>query len=72
MEEEYRGWRVVEGPGTEDTDESEIPPEEDLGVEKDQIEGEPGPLGPAPGEIPEHDGPLPIVGTDGLWPAKEE
>ena len=67
--EEDRGWRVVEGPGTQDVDESEIPPEEEL---RDEYEGEPGPLGPAPGEIPEHDGPLPIVGTDGLWPAEGE
>ena len=63
MEDEYRGWRVVEGPGTEDADEQEIPPEEDLGNEPA--------VGPAAGEIPEHDGPVPIIGTDGLWPAKD-
>jgi hypothetical protein len=80
-EEEYRGWRVVEGPGTEDVDENVGPRDRDLGeppvlgagygASTGGVEGEPGPPGPAPGEIPEHTGPLPIVGIEGLAPAHE-
>lgn len=82
FEGEYRGWRVVEGPGTEDMDEPVIPPERDLGeppvlgagygASTGGVEGEPGPPGPAPGEIPEHTGPVPIVGIEGLASAIEE
>lgn len=82
MTDEDHGWHVVEGPGTEDIDEDEAPEGRELGKEPalgagygastGGVEGEPGPPGPAPGEIPEHTGPLPIIGTDELFPAKEE
>ena len=81
-EEDDRGWRVVEGPGTETTDEDIGPRGRDLGKEPvlgagygastGGVEGEPGPPGPAPGEIPEHTGPLAIEGTDELFPAEEQ
>ena len=80
--EEEQGWRVVEGPGTESTDEDVGPQGRDLGKEPalgagygastGGLEGEPGLPGPAPGEIAEHTGPLPIEGTDELFPAEEE
>lgn len=76
------GWRVVAGPGTESTDEDEGPHGRDLGKEPvlgagygastGGVDGEPGPPGPALGEIPEHDGPLPIMGTDGLYPTEAD
>ena len=82
LEEIDRGWRVVEGPGTETTDEDIGPGGRDLGKEPvlgagygastGGVEGEPGPPGPALGEIPEHTGPLAIKGTDELFPAREE
>ncbi|MHB0913439.1 MAG: hypothetical protein ACYC2Y_08335 [Armatimonadota bacterium] len=66
------GWRVVEGPGTKE------PPERDLGKEPvtgagygastGGVEGEPGPPGPAEGEIPEHTGPNPVPGIERLHP----
>lgn len=81
-EEEGRGWRVVEGPGTESTNEDIGPRGRDLGKEPvlgagygastGGVEGEPGLPGPAPGEIPEHTGPLPIEGIQGLATAEEE
>jgi len=82
LEEIDRGWRVVEGPGTETTDEDIGPGGRDLGKEPvlgagygastGGVEGEPGPPGPAPGEIPEHTGPLAIEGTGELFPVQEE
>lgn len=73
-QEEWQGWRVVEGPGTETTDEDVGPSGRDLGKEPavgagygastGGVEGEPGLPGPAPGEIPEHTGPLAIEGID--------
>ena len=81
-QEEYRGWRVVEGPGTEDADEDTGPTGRDLGeppvlgagygASTGGVEGEPGLPGPALDEIPEHTGPLPVVGIEGLATASEE
>lgn len=81
-EEEGPGWRVVEGPGTETTDEDIGPQGRDLGKEPvlgagygastGGVEGEPGLPGPAPGEIAEHTGPLAIEGIDELFPAEED
>lgn len=80
--EEDRGWRVVEGPGTETTDEDIGPQGRDLGKEPvlgagygastGGVDGEPGPPGMAEGEIPEHTGPNAIAGITGLYPAKDE
>jgi len=74
---EESGWRVVEGPGTEDTAGPEGPEERDLGkppvpgagygASTGGVGGEPGMPGPAPGEIPEHTGPLPIGGERGSY-----
>ena len=79
--DEEQGWRVIEGPGTETTDEDIGPQDRDLGKEPvlgagygastGGVEGEPGLPGPAPGEIPEHTGPLPIEGIDLLFPAED-
>lgn len=59
-DEEYRGWRVVEGPGTETTDKDEVPPTSEADTT----------VGPALGEIPEHTGPNAIAGIE-LFPAEE-
>lgn len=82
QDEDYTGWRVVEGPGTENADEDTGPTGRDLGeppvlgagygASTGGVEGEPGTPGPAPGEIPEHTGPNPIVGIEGLATAPEE
>jgi len=81
MESEYRGWRVVEGPGSESSDQDVAPDERDLGKEPvlgagygastGGVDGEPGYPGAAPGEIPEHTGPIPIAGTELLYPSDE-
>lgn len=80
--EEQEGWRVVEGPGTETTDEDVGPRGRDLGKEPvvgagygastGGVEGEPGTPGPAPGEIPEHTGPLAVEGIKLPVRAEEE
>lgn len=77
------GWRIVEGPGTEDADREDLAPElGDLGNEPvpgagygastGGLDGEPGPPGPALGEIPEHTGPNAIAGIGMLTPPDEE
>ncbi|MHB1001088.1 MAG: hypothetical protein ACYC27_17735 [Armatimonadota bacterium] len=81
-DDEYRGWRVVEGPGTETTNEDTGPHGRDLGKEPvagagygastGGVDGEPGPPGAAPGEIPEHTGPTAVAGTDLLGPPDNE
>lgn len=80
--DEERGWRVVEGPGTETTDDDVGPTGRDLGKEPvlgagygastAGVDGEPGGPGPALGEIPEHTGPNPIAGVEGLASAEDE
>ena len=80
--DEPEGWRVVEGPGTESTDENVGPRGRDLGKEPvlgagygastGGVDGEPGPPGAAMGEIPEHTGPLAIEGMEDLFPFEEE
>ena len=80
--ESTSGWRVVEGPGTEDTDKDFGPHGRDLGKEPvlgagygastGGVDGEPGGPGPALGELPEHDGPNAIAGIEGLAPARSK
>ncbi len=84
MADEPRGWRVVEGPGTESTDENTGPEDLDLGRPPEEVlgtgygastggvGGEPGSPGAAPGEIPEHTGPVAIEGMEDLFPFDEE
>ena len=75
--DEQRGWRVVEGPGSETTNRPDsTPPVSDMGKEPvlgagygastGGTEDEPGYPGAAPGEIPEHTGPVVIAGFDSL------
>lgn len=61
-EEEYRGWRVVEGPGTESTDLDDFTPERESTPT----------VGPALGEIPDHTGPNAIEGIELFEPTDEE
>lgn len=81
-EDTGRGWRVVEGPGTESTNEESAPEARNLGKEPvlgagygastGGVDGDPGPPGPALGEIPEHTGPVAIEGMEDLFPVDEE
>ena len=80
-EDEDGGWRVVQGPGTENTDRDDFPPESDLGkspvlgagygASTSGVDGDPGPTGPAEGEIPENTGPNAIAGIHGLATAPD-
>lgn len=69
FDDQDRGWRVVEGPGAEDTDEDASPPDRILsagpGVAAADIEDMSGPPGHAPGDVPDSIGPTAVIGLQG-------